>query len=207
MQSGQVQENLKQFDQLSLGPLPSLNSRQPTETMVQLAWFGNLHRRLGLANVLHSRMSTTCMDYIDILEVILGEHWRFLTGVLMDGVILDIMDHHFMWRFTCVPNFSSLVCLKVCHEPPVIEDTLGGHWRFLTGFLEDGVIFDIMIHHYMGLFTSVPSFSSLAWIEVCQEPTVLEVILGGCWWFLTGDLEEGVILDFIWLRYWGVLPG
>ena len=47
----------------------------------------------------------------------------------------------------------------------------------------------------MSFLICVQNFSSLAWIEVCQEPPVLEVILGGCWWFLTGYLDDGVILD------------
>ena len=47
--------------------------------------------------------------------------------------------------------------------------------RFLTKVLEDEVILDIMDHHYLGLFTCLPNFSSLAWLEVCQEPHILEV--------------------------------
>ena len=43
-----------------------------------------------------------------------------------------------------------------------------------------------MFHHDMWILTCVLNFSSVAWIEVCQEPPFLEVILGGHWWFLTG---------------------
>ena len=132
-----------------------------------------------------------------VLEVILGGRWRFLTGYLEDGVILDIMDRHDMWILTCLPNFSSLAWIEVCQEPPVLEVILGGRWWFLTGDLEDGVILDVMDRHDMWILTCVPNFSSLAWLEVCQEPPVLEVILGGRWWFLTGDFEDGVILDML----------
>ena len=31
-----------------------------------------------------------------ILEVVLGGRWRFLTGVLEDGVIFNLMDDHDM---------------------------------------------------------------------------------------------------------------
>ena len=33
--------------------------------------------------------------------------------------------------------------------------------------------------------------------SVSRTP-VLEVILGGCWWFLTGNLKDGVIFEFIY---------
>ena len=105
-----------------------------------------------------------------VLEVILGGRWRFLTGYLEDGVILDIMDCHVIWFLTCVPNFSSLAWIEVCQEPPILKVILGGRWRFLTGYLEDGVIFDIMDCHDKWFFTCVPNFGALAWIEVCQEP-------------------------------------
>ena len=104
-----------------------------------------------------------------IFEVILGWHWRFLTGVLEDRVILDIMDHHYIWFLTCVPNFSSLAWLEEFQEPPILKVILGGCWRFLTGVLEDRVILDIMDRHYIWFLTGVPNFSSLAWLEVCQE--------------------------------------
>ena len=87
-----------------------------------------------------------------------------------DGAILDIMDHHDMWFLTFVPNFSFLAWLEVCQETSVLEVILGGHWRFLTGDLEDGVILEIMDHHDMWFSTSVQNFSSLACLEVCQEP-------------------------------------
>ena len=99
-----------------------------------------------------------------------------------------------MWFWTSVPNFSSLAWVEVCQEPPVLEVILGGHWRFLTGDLEDGVIPDIM-YSDMWFPTCVPNFSSLVWIVGCQEPPVLEVILGGRWWFLTGDMEDIAVPD------------
>ena len=43
-----------------------------------------------------------------------------------------------------ISNISSLPCLEVPQEPPVLEIILGGCCRFLTGALEDGVILDVM---------------------------------------------------------------
>ena len=107
------------------------------------------------------------------------------------------MDHHDIWFLTCVPNLSSLAWIEVCQEPPVLTVILGGHWWFLTGYLEDEVILDIMDRHYIWFLTYVPNFSSLGWIEVCQKSHVLEVIHGGRWRFLTEYLEDGAILDMM----------
>ena len=79
-------------------------------------------------------------------EVIFGGHWWFLTGVLVDEVILDIIDHHDMWLLTCVPNVIYLAWLEVCQEPPDLEVILGGRWWFLIRVLKDVVIFDIIDH-------------------------------------------------------------
>ena len=68
----------------------------------------------------------------------------WMTLMVPDDVILYIIHHHDMWFFTCKPNFSSLAWLKMCQEPPILEVILGGHWRFLTGILEDWVTFDVL---------------------------------------------------------------
>ena len=49
-----------------------------------------------------------------------------------------------------------------------------------TPVLEDGIILDVLDHPDMRFLTSVPNCSSLAGLEVPQEPPVLEVILGEC---------------------------
>ena len=87
-----------------------------------------------------------------------------------DGVILDIMVHLDMWFSTSVPNFSYLLSLEVCQELPVLEVILRGRSSFLTGYLEDEVILDIVDLHDIWFLTCVPNFSSLAWLEVPQEP-------------------------------------
>ena len=55
------------------------------------------------------------------LEVILSGHCWFLTGILEEGVILDIMNHYNMWFFPCVPNYSSLAWLEVHEDLPIHE--------------------------------------------------------------------------------------
>ena len=124
-----------------------------------------------------------------VLKIILGGCWWFLTGILENWDIFDIIYHHGMWFYTCVPNFSSLAWLEVNQEPPIFQEC----WWFLTEVLEDGLI----LHHDIWLFTCVPNVSFLAWFEMCQEPPVLEIILGGRWKFKTGVLEDGVIFDII----------
>ena len=104
------------------------------------------------------------------VKSILRGHWWFLTVYLEDGVIFQIMDSHDMSFLTCVLNFHSLAWLAVCQEPPSSKSILGGCWWFLSGYLENWVILDIIDCHDMWFLTCVPKFSSLAWIEVCQEP-------------------------------------
>ena len=117
------------------------------------------------------------------------------TTVLEDGIILDVLDRPDMRFLTSVPNCSSLAGLEVPQEPPVLEVILGECWRFLTGVLGDGDIFDVMDRSDIWFLTFVPDFCSLACLEGPQDLPVLEVILWGCWRFLTGILEDGVILD------------
>jgi len=102
-----------------------------------------------------------------ILEVILGGRWRFLIGYLEDQVILDIMDRHDMWFLICVPNFSSLAWIEVCQEPPFLEVILWGHWRFLTGDLEDGVILDVLGHLGRPPGTNPESFVKI-WLHLAD---------------------------------------
>ena len=91
-------------------------------------------------------------------------------------------------------------------NPPSSKSILGGRWGILTGGLEDGVILAIMDCHDMWFLTCVPNFSSLAWIEVCKEPPILEVqtwrtlrvldwILGGWGHSWYHGLSWYVILD------------
>ena len=67
-----------------------------------------------------------------------------------------------------------------------------GWWWFLTGYLEDWVILDIMENNYVLLMRCVPIFSYLALIKFGQEQCVLE------------DLFGGLVCDRI-LRAWGHL--
>ena len=70
-------------------------------------------------------------------------HWWFLTGYLEVWVILEIMDHIYVWFLICVPFFSSVAWIEVCQEHHVLKFILGGHWQFVSG-----VIFDIMNQSY-----------------------------------------------------------
>ena len=70
---------------------------------------------------------------------------------------------------------------------------LGGDWGFMTGDLEDGVIFDI-IDHDCRWYSRQPESLMKIGHDLAEKG---EVGLGGCWLFLTGDLEDGVIFDII----------
>ena len=158
-----------------------------------LSWYvvPNLCAKFQLSSMIRS-VSRTPHPWNPYLEEVDGSWlgtWRMGSSLL--SWIIMICDS---WL---VCQISTLAWKKVCQELPLLKVILGWHWCFLTGYLEDGVILDIMDCHDMWFLTCVPNFSSLAWIEVCQEPPVLEVILGGRWWFLTGYLEDGVILDML----------
>ena len=125
---------------------------------------------------------------------IFGRCWWFLTRNLSDGGILVIMDRHDMGFLACWPKFSTSMIWSMSRNPS-LNSILGGCWWFPTEDLEDGVTVDFIDQHDMLYLTCVPNFSYLAWLEVCLEPQSLNSILGGYWWFLTEDLEDGVILD------------
>ena len=123
--------------------------------------------------------------YYNLFSLILWEWIKniypcwFLIRYLEDRVLLHAMGHHEMCFLNCMPCFSSLAWLEVCQEPPILEVLLGGSWWFLTGVLEDGVIFGIRNHHDMRLLSCLPNFISLAWLYVCQEPPSLKSYLEG----------------------------
>ena len=107
------------------------------------------------------------------------------------GVIFDIVDDVGRWSGR---HLESL--MKIHHD---LADWLhlghGGHWGFLTGDLEDVVIFDI-INHVSIWFRKISwKFDEdLTWFR-----SGLNLGLGGSWGFLTGELEDGVIFDIIGL--------
>ena len=57
------------------------------------------------------------------------------------------------------------------------------------------VILDAMDYHVRPEGIYPDSFMSISSLEVCQEGGSFIVVLGGCWGFLIGDLEDRVILD------------
>ena len=67
----------------------------------------------------YSENNSFKLEYInEITDSLLVRHWLFLTGVLEDGVILDITDHDDIWLFTRGPNVNPLAWLEECQEPP-----------------------------------------------------------------------------------------
>ena len=79
------------------------------------------------------------------------------------------MDHHDMWFLSFVPNFSSLELIEVCQEPPCrSRSILGGHWGFLIGDLEDGVISDV-IYCLDWPFWSCPESFMKIWLDLTEK--------------------------------------
>ena len=57
--------------------------------------------------------------------------WRilwFLTGYLVDGAILGILDHIFWLFLTCLEILSSLAWIKECQECHALDHMVGGLW-------------------------------------------------------------------------------
>ena len=59
-----------------------------------------------------------------------------------------------------------------------IMEVPGGHWRFLTGYLDDRVIFDVIDYLVWPKGRYPESFVSISSLEVCQECGVLH---GSAW--------------------------
>ena len=123
-----------------------------------------------------------------VLEIILEGFWKFLTEILENGDIHDIMDNHYTWFFTFVPNFSSLAWSEVCQESPILEVILA-----MTG-----VILDSMNHHYMWFFMC--QISSLNHNQKCKKYPHPQNHTWS-WRFLIGVLEDEVIHSIMEYQY------
>ena len=72
---------------------------------------------------------------------------------------------------------------------------LGQFWGFLTGYVDDRVILDIMNYFVWPQERYPESLVSISSLKVSQEGGSLMGVLGWCWQFLTGDLEDRIIVD------------
>ena len=106
-----------------------------------------------------------------------------MTVVLEDGDILDTINHHDMWLFTCMPFFSSSAWLEVYQELDWGLRGLGHLWHHASSRYE--------IYHFYAKF----QLSSIISSE--SRTPILKVICGGRWLFLTAVLEDGVILNIM----------
>ena len=78
---------------------------------------------------------------------------------------------------------------------PCLEVILQGHLWFWAELFRDGVILNITYNIYLSFLTCVSIYIYLSWIKVCHEHPVLEVMLLGHLWFLTGYLKDWDIFD------------
>ena len=82
--------------------------------------------RLKQRHITVAVMACWIILYLKVwLHFVLDKYWPWgrVKGKIMDfyGFILDILDHHDIWLFTCMPNFNSLAWLEVCQEPPILQ--------------------------------------------------------------------------------------
>ena len=101
-----------------------------------------------------------------------SDSWHHITSWYFDEAtsILASYNWSYMILDLCAKFWLSRM-IRGCQEPSNLKVILGGCWRFLTGVLEDGVIFNIIFCHDMWFFTCLPNFSSSK-IWVCQETEI-----------------------------------
>ena len=75
---------------------------------------------------------------------VLGGHWGFLTGDMEDMFILDVIYDVFYPKEDTLKVSSWYLYGKYVRKGVSRRGVLGGHWVFLIGHMEDGVILDIM---------------------------------------------------------------
>ena len=63
--------------------------------------------------------------------------------------------------------------------------------------MEDMVIPDVMNDAFLPQGKYPEKFVLISQLEVCQEGGVTKGVFGGCWGFLTGDMEDMVIPDIM----------
>ena len=112
---------------------------------------------------------------IDSTQIyIILEHQGSLLGTWRTWVILDLIIVLDVGFPTFVQNFRILALLEVCQEPPChhhwLED-IDGSWPMT---LRTWIILDLIIFLYAWFLTCLQSIWILAWLEVCQEPPILD---------------------------------
>ena len=103
----------------------------------------------------------------------------FLIGDLVDSIIFDVLDDLLLPQRRYLESFVLISLLIVCQEGGSFIGVLGGHSWFLTGYIEDSMILNIMddlIHPKVDI-CKVCICSSL--LEVCQEGGSFIWVLGG----------------------------
>ena len=66
-----------------------------------------------------------------------------------ERVFFEITNVNYRICVAYIPNLNLLACLEVCQELPYPHWKLGGRFRFLTGDLDDRILFAIINVNYM----------------------------------------------------------
>ena len=122
---------------------------------------------------------------------VLGGYWGFLTGVLENRVIFDVIND-LVWPPGTYPEIFMLISLlEVCQEWGFKN---GGTWRTLRVPDWKAWRTGSSLISWMILFAP----RKIPW-KFCVDIYIRSVsrmgVLGGRWGFLTGDLEDRVIFD------------
>ena len=73
-----------------------------------------------------------------------GRYPENIVGDMEDRVIPDVMNDIFLPEGRYPEHFVFLSQLEVCQEGGSRRGGLGGRWGFLTGYMENRVISDVM---------------------------------------------------------------
>ena len=135
-----------------------------------------------------------------VLEV---HTWRTFIFPDHDGVILDIMDYHYM-GFFFFAKFQPSSMIRIVSRTPFLRVHT---WRTLV--VPDqilGVVLEIMDFQAIWLFTCVLNLSPLAWLEMCQKKTSSNpyfVDIDGSW---TCTWRIGLYHESSWYGFFICVP-
>ena len=139
---------------------------------------------------------------------VLGGRCGFLTGSMDIRVISDVMNDVLLPKGRYPENFVWISQLEVCQEGGSRWGVLRRCWGFRTGDMDDRVIPEVMNHVFLPRGRYPENFVLISQSEVRQEGVSRRGVLGGCWGFLTRDMDDRVIPNIMndVLLPWGSYP-
>ena len=112
---------------------------------------------------------------------------KFKHSSLIGSASRNTQISAFLHNYKCVKNYGEII--------NDLEDVEG----FWTKTWRTWVILGLIFVPHIWFLTLGQNFCTLKWLEGCQELLIFDVVLGGCWGFLAGDLENNFNLDISYL--------